>query len=149
MNKRELYYRLRHEYRHARREDAQWRPDPYAARNTRQARPDTAGAILRPLSPRMTLAVMARPATIQSVPKGPRARWYINWAPTMGRYAGLSLYKRVALRSGLRQIKAYELGLRELAYTDSTPLFEVTLRLECQNLRRMADAARHRYANGG
>jgi hypothetical protein len=146
MNKRESFYLLRHEYRLARREDAKWRPNPYIDRRMPKdmVGPDTAGAILRALSPRMVAAITARPGRA-IMPLGPRASWYRNWSPPMGRYAGLSLSKRVALRSGLRQMKAMDEARRPLSFTTNMPLFEQILRWECGSLKLEAETARYKH----
>lgn len=141
------YRTLRRAYRAALHADRQWRPDPYAAHNTRQTPPRTAEAILA-AHPALRGALTDRSAVPSSLrlPPGPRARWYRNWAPRGGRYHGFNLDKRVVFRKALIQIADYEASRRPLAYHDPAPvLLRATLRLEAQTMAMRADTARRQY----
>ncbi len=105
------YIALRRTYRLLRRQDAQWRPDEYAARNVLQAPPDRAVQFFSLLEPRLAATLLRRLGDENRDPfrlaRGPRARSLIA-APVSGPYAGLDLPKRVGLRRGLRQMRQLE-----------------------------------------
>lgn len=89
--------------------DRNWSPDPYAARNTIQTPSDRAGELLRNLHPQLASAVAsAKAAPIGRLQRGPRAQYYTEWYPQSGRYCGMSLHKRVAMRRAMHGIREYE-----------------------------------------
>lgn len=135
------YYRLRHALRAAKHEDRKWKPDPHARNYWLLRRPDSASPLLQGLAARDRSAILACPGEV-SVAPGPRSSWYRNWRPESGRYFNLNLSQRIALRQGLRQMHALEESRRPLAFTSTTPLFEMTLKWECKNLRFQADYAK-------
>lgn len=142
------YRQLRSAYRYLRREDRKWRPDPYAARNVRQVPPNTAGKFLELLDEPLRTAVQARPLPGPApVERGPRARWYANWYPALGRYANLNLGKRVAFRRALRQMRELDRArsinpVAGVHYAAADMWAGLSDKLEATNLRYRAERER-------
>ena len=103
------YQTLRRTYRILRRKDAAWRPDPYAARNTierRQYRAEAfCGLVDMPIAATFFRPLRNAGRGDVRLPRGPKAQALC--APhRSGRYVGMELHKRVALRRALRQSAA-------------------------------------------
>lgn len=148
---RAIYETFRHTYRRYLREDAKWRPDPYANRQQLQVRPDRAGQLLenvRRKNQRMAAAMAATPAAARGrLPRTGAARWYANWRPETGRYANLTLSQRRVLRQTLRRMAERHVGALSFE-PPRTGYAILTERLEAETLKSMAlrDLARVTHA---
>lgn len=100
---REDYTLARHTYRELRREDAKWRPDPYAARNKVQTPPRNAARYAALFDPDIAQTFFSPPVMPRGnyrLPRGPRA---YAMASKQDVY-GLTLNKRAAIRKAQREI---------------------------------------------